>query len=57
MGDDLGVCVLNLKVVQEKKKIKTLLIKESCDFVRGRTLRYVITLAGLVTIGIVIAGI
>ena len=35
-GDDLGVYILALKIIQEKSKLQDQLIKGSCDF-KGRS--------------------
>ena len=54
IGDNLGVCFRNLQIVSEKSKSEDNLIKSSCDFMQGSSSLYVITLTGLVDIGIVV---
>ena len=50
-GDDLGVCVLNLKIVSERIDY---VIKVSCGFKGGSFMQQVTTLSSLVTISIVV---
>ena len=62
VGDNLGICVLNLQIVQEKSRPLDLellnhLIKKSCDFMEGSSSLCITTLPGLVAIGIVVVGI
>ena len=54
VGDDLGVCVLNLQIVKINQNSLQYIIKGSCDFMEGSSSLYVIILPGLVTIGIAV---
>ena len=53
VSDDLGICVLNLKIIWEKSKLLDHMIKRSFDFVERRSSLDVTTLPDLVAIGIV----
>ena len=53
VGDDLGLCVLNLQIVEGKFKSLRHVIKGSCDFMEESFSLYVTTLLDLVAIVIV----
>ena len=53
VGDDLGLCVLNLQIVEGKSKSLRHVIKGSCDFMEESFSLYVTTLLDLVAIVIV----
>ena len=56
MDDDLSVYVLNLQTTSEKLKLLDHVIKWLYDFMEGSFSIYATNLAGLVAIGIVVAG-